>query len=161
DGPGMNVRRFHFLRAIGRLKSGVSLQQAQTDIDAVSKGLEKLYPESNKDWRLGLVPMGGYLVGQTRRPPYVLLCAVGFVLLIACASVANLMVGQAARRQKEVALRHALGANRMRLIRQLLTESALLSAVAGGIGLLLAWRLTDLLMKMAPDSLPRVGEIEL
>jgi len=161
DNPQMKIRRFHFLRAIGRLKPGVSLQQAQADIDAVSAGLEKLYPESNKDWRLRLVPMREYLVGQTRRPLYVLLGAVGLVLLIACANVANLMLGQAARRQKELALRHALGANRMRLIRQLLTESALLSLAAGIIGLLLAWLGADLLMRMAPDSLPRVGEIEL
>jgi putative ABC transport system permease protein len=157
----MKVRRFHFLRAIGRLKQGVTLQQAQADIDAVSVGLEKLYPESNKDWRLRLVPMREYLVGQTRRPLYVLLGAVGFVLLIACANVANLTLAQASRRQKEVGLRHALGANRMRLIRQMLTESALLSVIAGAVGLLLAWLLSDLLRALAQDSIPRVGEIAL
>jgi putative ABC transport system permease protein len=157
----MQVRRFHFLRAIGRLKPGVTLQQAQADIDAVCAGLEKLYPESNKDWRLRLVPIREFLVGASRRPLYVLLGAVGLVLLLACANVANLTLAQAARRQKEVALRHALGATRMRLIRQLLIESALLSTVAGIIGLLLAWRLAGLLMALAADSIPRVGEIEL
>src|SRR5215831_12351595 len=161
DDPEMKIRRFHFLRAIGRLKQGVTLQQAQADIDSVAAGLEKLYPESNKDWRLRLVPMREYLVGQTRRPLYILLGAVGFVLLIACANVANLTLAQASQRQKELALRHALGASRMRLIRQLLTESAQLSLAAGIIGLLLAWSGADLLMRMAPDSLPRVGEIEL
>jgi putative ABC transport system permease protein len=161
DDPEMKIRRFHFLRAIGRLKPGVTLQQAQADIDAVSAGLEKLYPESNKDWRLRLVPMREFLVGQTRRPLYILLGAVGLVLLIACANVANLTLAQAARRQKEAALRHALGASRMRLIRQLLTENALLSVIAGAIGLLLAWRLSDLLMALAADSIPRVGEIGL
>jgi len=161
DDPEMKVRRFHFLRAVGRFKRGVTLQQAQADIDAVSAGLEKLYPESNKDWRLRLVPMREFLVGETRRPLYVLLGAVGLVLLIACANVANLTLSQAARRQKEVALRHALGAKRMRLIRQFLTESALLSVIAGTIGLLLAWWGADLLMILAEDSIPRVGEIAL
>ena len=161
DDPEMKVRRFHFLRAVGRLKRGVSLQQAQADIDAVAAGLEKLYPESNKDWRLRLVPMREFLVGQTRRPLYILLGAVGLVLLIGCANVANLTLSQAARRQKEVALRHALGAKRMRLIRQLLTESALLSVIAGTFGLLLAWWGSDLLMTLAEDSIPRVGEIAL
>ncbi|MCI0392114.1 MAG: ABC transporter permease [Acidobacteria bacterium] len=161
DIPEMKIRRFHFLRAIGRLKPGVILQQAQSDIDAVAARLEKLYPESNKDWRLRLVPMREFLVGETRRPLYVLLGAVGLVLLIACANVANLTLAQAARRQKEVALRHALGADRMRLIRQLLTESALLSMIAGIIGLLLAWWSADLLTALAQDSIPRVGEIEL
>jgi len=161
DDPEMKVRRFHFLRAVGRLKRGVTLQQAQADIDAVAAGLEKLYPESNKDWRLRLVPMREFLVGETRRPLYVLLGAVGLVLLIACANVANLTLSQAARRQKEVALRHALGAKRTRLIRQLLTESALLSVIAGTIGLLLAWLGADLLMTLAEDSIPRVGVIAL
>ena len=161
DDPEMKVRRFHFLRAVGRLKRGETLQQAQADIDAVAAGLEKLYPESNKDWRLRLVPMREFLVGETRRPLYVLLGAVGLVLLIACANVANLTLSQAARRQKEVALRHALGAKRTRLIRQLLTESALLSVIAGTIGLLLAWLGADLLMTLAEDSIPRVGVIAL
>src|SRR5262249_3169229 len=122
DNPQMKIRRFHFLRAIGRLKPGVSLQQAQADIDAVSTGLEKLYPESNKDWRLRLVPMREYLVGQTRRPLYVLLGAVGLVLLIACANVGDLMLGQTPRRQKEGGLRHARWAHRKRLSKRVLTR---------------------------------------
>ncbi|MGH9850213.1 MAG: ABC transporter permease, partial [Blastocatellia bacterium] len=161
DNPEMKIRRFHFLRAIGRLKQGVSLQQAQADIDAVAAGLEKLYPESNTSWRLRLVPMRDQLVGNMRRPLYVLLGAVGLVLLIACVNVANLLLAQAAGRQKEVALRHALGASRWRLIRQLLTESALLSVTAGIIGLMLAWWGADLLMALAPQSIPRAGEIAL
>ena len=161
DLPGMKVRRFHFLRAIGRLKPGITLQQAQADIDGVSAGLEKLYPESNTDWRLRLVPLRERLVGEMQRPLYVLFGAVGCVLLIACVNVANLLLAQASKRQKEVALRHALGANRPRLIRQLLTESALLAVTAGIIGLLLAWWGTDLLMALARDTLPRIGEVTL
>src|SRR5262245_9695693 len=161
DIPEMKIRRFHSLRAIGRLKPGVTLQHAQSEIDAIAIRLEKLYPESNKDWRMRLVPMREFLVGETRRPLYVLLGAVGLVLLIASANVANLTLAQAARRQKEVALRHALGAKRMRLVRQLLTESALLSVIAGTIGLLLAWWGADILMALAADSIPRVGEIAL
>src|SRR6266542_2382067 len=130
-------------------------------LDGRSHTVVGVAPDANKDWRLRLVPMREYLVGQTRRPLYVLLGAVGFVLLIACANVANLTLAQASRRQKEVALRHALGANRMRLIRQMLTESALLSVIAGTIGLLLAWWGSDLLKALAQDSIPRVGEIAL
>ncbi len=161
DQPNMKVRRFHFLRAIGRLKPGVTLEQAQADIDAISAGLEKLYPESNTDWRLLLVPMREQLVGEVRRPLYVLLGAVALVLLIACVNVANLMLSQAAARQKEMALRNALGANRLRLVGQLLVESTILSVFGGTLGLLLAWWGADLLMTLAPDGIPRMGEIEL
>ena len=155
----MKVRRFHFLRAYGRLKPGVTVQQAQSDLDAISMRLEEQYPESNKTWRLRLVSLTDDLIGNVRTPLYVLLGAVGFVLLIACANVANLLLARAAGRQKEIAIRSALGARPRRLIRQLLTESIVLSTAGGSLGLLLAVWGTDVLVKMSPDALSRTNNI--
>lgn len=159
DSPGMKIRRFHFLRAIGRLKPGVTLEQAKADVDAIAIGLEERYPDTNATWRLRLVPLRDELLGDIRPALYVLLGAVAFVLLIACANVANLLLARAARRQKEMAIRLALGAGRLRLIGQLLTESVLLSSIGGGVGLLLAVWGTELLVKVAPGTIPRVAEI--
>ena len=156
---GMKVRRFHFLRAIGRLKPGITIQQAKADLDSISIGLEKLYPDSNTTWRLRLVPLSEDLLGDVRTGLYVLLGAVAFVLLIACANVANLLLARASGRQKEIAIRCALGARPRRLIRQLLTESIVLSIAGGGLGLILAIWGTDLLVKMAPERLIRAKEI--
>jgi putative ABC transport system permease protein len=159
DNDGMKVRRFHFLRAIGRLKSGITLQQAQTDLDTISIGLEKQYPESNTTWRLRLVPLTEDLLGDLRTGLYVLLGAVAFVLLIACANVANLLLARASGRQKEIAIRCALGARPRRLIRQLLTESMVLSFAGGVLGLLLAVWGTDLLVRMTPETIIRARSI--
>lgn len=159
DRPNMKVRRFHFLRTIGRLKPGVTQQQAQADLDAVSMGLERQYPDSNTTWRLRLVPLRDELLGDIRTGLYVLLGAVAFVLLIACANIANLLLARAAGRQKEIAIRSALGARPTRLIRQLLTESIVLSTAGGAVGLLLAVWGTELLVKMTPDTIARAHEI--
>ena len=155
----MKIRRFHFLRAIGRLKPDVTLQQAQSEMDAIAVALEKQYPDSNTSWRLRLVPLHEQIIGDIRFALYVLFGAVAFVLLIACANVANLLLVRAASRQKEIAIRNALGASRFRLVRQLLTESLLLSLAGGIAGLLLAVWGTELLVRFVPDALPRMGEV--
>jgi len=159
DDDGMKVRRFHFLRAFGRLKPGISLQQAKTDLDTIAIGLEKQYPDTNTTWRLRLVSLRDEMLGDVRTPLYVLLGAVGFVLLIACANVANLLLARAAGRQKEIAIRSAMGARPLRLIRQLLVESLLLAAAGGGLGLLLSVWGTELLVKLGPDTIARAGAI--
>jgi putative ABC transport system permease protein len=161
DGPNMKVRRFHFLRVIGRLNPDTTLQQAQADVDAIALGLEKLYPESNTSWRLRMVGLRQELLGDISTPLYILLGAVAFVLLIACANVANLQLARSTARQKEFAIRAALGASRLRLIRQLVTESLLLAFVGGAVGLLLGIWGTELLVKAAPLTIPRAGEIGL
>jgi putative ABC transport system permease protein len=159
EDEGMKIRRFHFLRVFGRLKPGITVQQAQADVDAIAIGLENQYPDSNTSWRLRMVPLREQILGDVRTPLYVLLCAVAFVLLIACANVANLLLARAAGRQKEIAIRSAMGARPRRLIRQLLTESLLLAAAGGVIGLFLAVWGTELLVKLAPDTISRAGAI--
>jgi putative ABC transport system permease protein len=148
-----------FLRSVARLKPGVTLRQAQAELDTIGKQLEIAYPDFNKGWGVNLVPMHEQIVGDIRPVLLVLLAAVAFVLLIACANVANLLLSRAASRQKELALRAALGADRMRLIRQMLTESVLLAMMGGAVGVLLAYWGIQLLIAFAPDNIPRLQEI--
>jgi putative ABC transport system permease protein len=155
------ARGVHFLRSFGRLKPGVTLEQAQADMDNIAARLAKLYPEENLDRRFVLLPLQQYLVRNVRVALLILLGAVGLVLLIACANVANLSLARAAARQKEIAICAALGAGRLRLVRQLITESVLLSFLGGAAGLVLAFWLIDLIVRLSPGNIPRLDEVAL
>ncbi len=155
------VRGFGLLSVIARLKPGVSFAQAQAEMDAVTAGLRRQYPETNNNRFDTVIPLRESLVGDVRPILLVLLGAVGCVLAIACANVANLLLARASARQKEVAIRTALGAGRWRVIRQFLTESSMLSLIGGAVGLLLALYGIDLLAGFAPSTIPRVREIGL
>lgn len=149
------------LYGVARLKPGVTLDQARADLDTIAVRLEQQYPQSNTGNRVSITPMLERAVSDIRPALLVLMGAVAFVLLIACANVANLLLARAASRQKEFAIRSALGAGRVRLVRQLLTESALLSIVGGALGLLLAVWGVKLIIGINPDGIPRASEISL
>jgi predicted permease len=151
--PGIHV--------VGRLKPGVSLAQARPDMESIAHNLAEAYPSTNKGTSTVVVPLKNNIVGDVRPMLLVLQAAVGFVVLIACANVANLLLARSLARKREVALRVALGASRGRIIRQLLTESVLMSLAGGGIGLLLAsWGATPILAAV-PGGLPRQEAIGL
>lgn len=149
------------IRGIARLKPGVSLEQANADMARVTGNLALAYPDVDKGIGAKLVPLKEQMVGNVRPFLLVLMAAVGFVLLIACVNVANLMLARSTGRMKEFAVRTALGASRVRLLRQLLTESLMLAAVAGGLGLLLAVWGTHTGLKLLPEVLPRGEEVGL
>jgi predicted permease len=145
--------------AIGRLKPNVTLAQAKSDMDRVAENLAVAFPEADKDVGISLVSMKEDIVGNVQPFLIVLLAAVGFLLLISCANVANLLLARAMGRSREFAIRAALGASQMRVIRQLLTESILLAAAGGTLGLLLASWGTKVMLASLPGALPRSSEV--
>ena len=150
-----------YLKVVARLAPGVSVEQAQARLDVVARQTQEAAPENNKDWGVLLVPLHEQVVGSVRRALLIVMAAVALLLLIACVNVANLQLSRASSRSKEMAVRAALGASRGRLIRQLLSESAVLALIAGVVGVLLAGWATMLLVSFMPDSamMPRTAEI--
>jgi putative ABC transport system permease protein len=157
--PAKEARENRYVNVVSRLKPGVSIAQAQTELDTINQRLAQNYVDTNTGWGVRLTELRESLVGELRTSLLILLGAVAFVLLIACANVANLLLARAAYRQKEIALRTALGASRLRVVRQLLTESVLLSIVSGVAGLALSFWFIKLLLAIVPPNTPRLSEI--
>jgi predicted permease len=157
--PANERRDNRWVRAIGRLKPNVSIGQAQAEMETISQRLAQSYAETNANWSIRLIELQERLLGELRTSLLILLGAVAFVLLIACVNVANLLLARAAYRQQEIAVRTALGASRLRVVRQLLTESVLLSIVSGLLGLALSMWLIKLLIAITPPDTPRIDEI--
>jgi putative ABC transport system permease protein len=154
----VHMRDAHFIAVLGRLRPGATLSQAQSDIAAIARKAEQDFPKTNSGLGSNVVPLHTQVVGDVRSMLFILLGAVGFVLLIACTNVANLMLARASQRDREIAIRAAVGASRLRLIRQLLTESLLLSVVGGLAGLLVSIWAVAVFVKLSPGDIPRLSE---
>ena len=147
------------LRVMARLKEGVTETQARSELDAIARNIAQQFPDTNANVGVTLKPLHDYLTRDVKTPMYALLGAVALVLLIACANVANLLLARSATREKEIAIRAALGAGRGRILRQLLTESLILALIGGVLGLLVSYWMVDLLVSFSPDGTPRLEEI--
>jgi predicted permease len=154
-----NRRGSHFIEGIARLKDGVSVAQAKSDMNAIMNQLGNEHPNNDKGWGVLVIPLYDEVVGQSRQMLLVLLGAVMIVLLIACANAANLLLARASSRQREIAVRLAMGAPRIRVIRQLMTESLLISFLGGGLGLATAFSGVKALVALLPGDFPRAQDI--
>jgi putative ABC transport system permease protein len=159
--PENASRTSHNFLGLGRLRSGVSVAQANSDLGTIASHIVQQSPEQN-DYLLrsaAAVPLQASLTGRVRSPLFILLGAVGFLLLVACANVANFLLAQASKRWRELAIRNALGAGRLRLMRQFITETLLLSGLSCAVGIFIAVGLLRVLLALAPQDLPRLAEI--
>jgi predicted permease len=160
-GNWLERRGGHWLQITGRVKPGVNLAQAQSQFDAISQRLAKQFPEDNDGWTIRMIPLREFLVGEIRSPLLILLGAVGLVLLIACANIANLLLARATSRSREIAVRATLGAGRSRLVRQLLSETIVLSIIGGLAGVALAYYGVHVLTAFLPPGLPQINSIQI
>jgi putative ABC transport system permease protein len=156
-----NLRRSDFLSVVGRLRPNVTIEQARAEMKTIASRLEQQYPDTNTGWGTILIPLQERIIGDVRPALWVIVGVVGFLLLIACTNVANLLLARSAARQQEIAVRRALGAGRMRLVRQFLTESIMLALCGGFLGTLLAMWGVEFLVRLGPGNIPRLDEVRL
>jgi predicted permease len=155
----LGPRSSHSWRSVGRVKQGVTIEQALADLRTLSEGYEKQFPDSNRNVDAIVVPMRESLVGDFSSQILIMFGAVGLVLLIACANVANLLLARSTSRRQEIAVRSALGAGRWRLVRQMLTESVLLSIIGGALGVVIAFGGVNILAAQLPDTVPQANPL--